>query len=127
MMRALRLRQLWLLIGYLLVMAVVLGSLMPLPPDAGLPNDKLLHLLAYLGLALWFGAIYRRERFARVGLLLVALGVVIECLQSGTGYRSFDLADMGADALGTAAGLLLATSPLGGVLMLVERYLPSRG
>jgi VanZ family protein len=126
-MRTLRLTSLWLLIGYLLVAAVVVTSLMPLPDSADSYNDKLLHLLAYLGLALWFGAIYRRERFAGVGLLLVTLGVLIECLQLGTDHRSFELADMLVDLLGTFTGLLLAATPLGGMLLLVERYLPRRG
>jgi VanZ family protein len=126
-MRSLRLKPLWLLIGYLLVGAVVVVSLMPAPPGMHSLNDKLLHLLAYLGLALWFGAIYPRERFARLGLCLVTLGVVIECLQFSTGYRSFELADMLADTLGTLAGLLLAATPLGGMLLLIERSLPRRG
>ncbi len=127
MMRPLRLKPLWLLIGYLLVAAVVIGSLMPAPQGMQLVSDKLLHLLAYLGLALWFGAIYRRERFARLGLSLVALGAVIECLQYATGYRSFELADLLADSLGTVAGLLLAATPLGSVFLRVEQHLPRRG
>lgn len=126
-MRRLRLAYLWLPIGYAFVAAVVTASLLPMPEAAALPSDKLMHVLAYLGLALWFGAIYRRERFARLGLWLVALGLVIECLQFGTGYRSFELADLLADALGVAAGLLLAATPLGNVLSLLERQLPARG
>jgi VanZ family protein len=126
-MRSLRYIPLWLLIGYTLVVAVVTGSLIPPPSDVVAVNDKLLHLLSYLVLALWFGFVYRRERFARIGLWLVALGVAIECLQAGTGYRSFEVADMLADAAGAGTGLLLAATPLGGTLLWTERRLPSRG
>ena len=126
-MRTLRFGSIWILIGCLLVTVVVVASLVPVPQAMHSLDDKLLHLLTYLILALWFGAIYQRKWFARLGLGLVALGVLVECLQFGTGYRSFELTDMLADALGTVAGLFLAATPLGGALLLVERHLPRRG
>lgn len=126
-MRALRYPHLWLFIGYTLVAMVLAGSLAPLPQDGVQVNDKLLHLLSYLILALWFGFIYPRERFTRVGLGLIGLGVLIEFLQYGTGYRSFEIADMLVDAAGTAAGLAVAATPLGGMLLWMERRLPRRG
>jgi hypothetical protein len=82
---------LWLLIGYLLVALVLVASLIPAPPGLETISDKILHLLAYVALALWFGAIYGRSRFLALGLCLLALGAVIEFLQFGTGYRSFEL------------------------------------
>ena len=125
-MRALRYTTTWLSVGYTFVAAIVVLSLIPLPEGSTTISDKLQHLLVYLVLALWFGAIYRQERFARLGLGLIALGVLIECLQLGTGYRSFELADMLMDVLGTGAGLLLAATPAGGALLWVERWLPRR-
>lgn len=126
-MRPLRLAALWKLIGWTLVAAVIVASLVPPPVDARLPNDKLMHLLTYALLALWFGAIYRRERFARIGLLLIVLGVLIEFAQGLTRTRSFEFADMVADGLGTLAGLLAAATPAGGILLLLEKQLPARG
>lgn len=125
-MRRLRYSTAWRLIGYALVAALVAASLVPPPADAVGINDKLLHLLSYLGLALWFGFVYRPGRFARVGLWLVALGVLIECLQLGTGYRRFEAADMMMDAVGVGLGLMLAATPLGGALLCAERWLPRR-
>jgi VanZ family protein len=122
-MRALRHGRFWLGIGYLLVAAVATAALIPPPPGDIMASDKLLHLAAYLLLALWFGAIYPRERFAGVGLWLAALGVLLECLQLATGYRSFDWADALANALGVACGLLLAATPAGGSLLWAERRL----
>lgn len=125
-MRALRYPSLWLALGYGLVAGLVIVSLMPITPGAVSLDDKLLHLLAYLALGLWFGAIYRREHFAGIGLWLLLLGFLIECLQYATHYRRFELADIGADAMGILAGLLLAATPLGGALLRAERCLPHR-
>ncbi len=126
-MRALRFARVWRGIGMVLAALVLVASLVPMPGDSAMPSDKVMHLIAYLGLALWFGAVYRMERFAGVGLGLVAFGLLIECLQYGTGYRSFEWADLAADAVGTVVGLVLAATPLGGMLILVEKYLPARG
>lgn len=125
-MRKLRFTRLWQGLGFVLVGIVLVSSLVPFPSDANLPDDKLMHLVAYLGLALWFGAIYRVEQFAWVGMSLVSLGLLIEILQSTTSYRSFELADLVADTLGTLAGLVLAATPLGGVLVMVEKILSCR-
>lgn len=125
-MRTLRFGNVWRVIGLGLASLVLVASLVPVPGDSGLPSDKMMHLLAYLSLGLWFGALYGVERFARIGLGLVAFGLVIECLQYGTGYRSFELTDLAADALGAALGLILAATPLGDILLMVEKYLPRR-
>jgi VanZ family protein len=127
-LRPLRLAALWKLIGWVMVAFVVVASL--IPPPAEIPfnlSDKFMHLLTYGALALWFGAIYRRERFARIGLMLIALGVLLEFAQGLTRTRSFEFADMVADGLGTLAGLLAAATPVGGLLLLVEKRLPAGG
>jgi VanZ family protein len=98
--------------GWLYAAAIVGLSLMPDPPDAGLEleyGDKLQHFLAYAGLMFWFAALERRWH-ARLGYaaLWIGMGVALEFAQRSTGQRSFELADMAANALGVAAGAAAA-------------------
>ncbi|MDH3320315.1 MAG: VanZ family protein [Betaproteobacteria bacterium] len=99
-------------LGWLYVAVIVWLSLTPSPPHVDIEgSDKLEHFLAYGVLMFWFGVLYRSAR-ARIGwaLFCVALGVALEFAQRATGYRSFELADMAADALGVLAGALAALS-----------------
>lgn len=78
--------------------------------DRELPLDKLRHLLAFGTLA-WvaaqgFGPLARRRW--RIAAALLAYGVFIELVQSGIPGRQASAADVLADALGIALGLLLA-------------------
>jgi VanZ family protein len=106
----LKLRPLWLLLGWLLVIFVIYVSLIPdpvqLPVVAG---DKFGHVLAYAALMSWFANLYeasaRRMQFA-IGF--IALGVALEFVQRLTGYRSFEIADMAAGATGVAVGWVVA-------------------
>jgi len=98
-------------IGWTLVAVITAASLWPEPsiPDVGVSwNDKLGHIVAYLVLMLWFAQLYSRPRHPWIGLRLVALGIFIEILQWLSGYRYFELADIGANTLGVAVGWLLA-------------------
>jgi VanZ family protein len=100
----------WLAAGWLLVLAIIVLSLMPAPPDLGVDQgDKLGHFAAYGLTTLWFAQIYtvRQERI-RLFIGMVALGIAIEYAQRATGYRSFEIADMLADATGAGLGWLLA-------------------
>ena len=57
----------------------------------------------------WFCVVYRapRTRLAyAVGL--IAMGIAIEYIQRWTGYRSFEVYDMVADALGVLLGWAVA-------------------
>jgi hypothetical protein len=105
-------RALLLAAGWLYALAIVWLSLTPDPPDSGLEleySDKLEHLIAYAALMFWFSALDRRWR-ARLGYaaLWIGLGVALEFAQRATGDRSFELADMAANALGVAAGAAAA-------------------
>jgi len=98
--------------GWLYAAAIVFLSLTPDPPDSGLAlefSDKLEHFGAYAVLMFWFSALDRRGR-ARLGyaLLWIGLGVALEFAQRASGHRSFELADMAANALGVAAGAAAA-------------------
>jgi VanZ family protein len=53
----------------------------------------------------WFCLVYRRPRTRLAYALgLIAMGIAIEFIQGWTGYRSFEVYDMVADALGVALG-----------------------
>jgi VanZ family protein len=105
--RFLRLRQ---TIGVVLILSVVYLSLTPHPVELpGEQGDKYGHVLAYATLMLWYALIYPRSR-ERIGLAVgfVCMGIGLEFLQRLTHYRTFDVADMAADALGVAVGWLAA-------------------
>lgn len=100
----------WLAVGWLLLAAIVFFSLTPAPPELGVDQgDKLGHFAAYGLVTLWFAQLYtqRRQR-VRLFFAMTALGVLMEYAQLATGYRSFEVADMAADALGAALGWLAA-------------------
>ena len=88
--------------------AVVAGCLLPnawLPP---LPNDKLMHFGAYGGLTLLALRIapHGTAMLLALGGLLLA-GWLIEVLQGFVPGRKFCWRDMGANAAGIAAALLM--------------------
>ena len=116
--------RLWQAVGWLLVAAVTILSVIPAPPQPFVLWDKASHLLAYAGLMLWF-----RQAFSprvRWIVFLIALGVVLELVQGGLGYRDLELADMVANTLGVASGLGLAQTPLGSLVAWLDRALGHR-
>jgi VanZ family protein len=109
----------------LLVLAIISLSLTPAPPQIDMENgDKLGHLAAYGLVTLWFAQPCTALR-QRIGLAIgmVALGIALEYAQRATGYRSFEVADMVADALGVALGWLAAPPRLPNLLAWVESRL----
>ena len=58
-----------------------------------------------------------------MALAFVILGISLEYLQRLSGYRTFEYADMGANAAGVLCALLLAQTPLSRCLAVVERSL----
>ena len=119
--RPLRHRVIWVALGWSLVAAVVWISLTPSPPDVGLASqDKLEHVMAYLVLASWFGALYTGGARAFYTLALALMGVGIEFLQEAGGVRQLEAADMIANALGALAGWLLSHTAVGRSLHVIE-------
>ena len=106
-----------------MVLAVTVLSLIPLEVDLSEGRDKWSHWLAYGAMMLWFGMLHRKR--ARIALALVAMGVLIEFLQGQTGYRSFDVHDMAANAVGVLSGWAVALTPLGQTLNWLEARLPA--
>ena len=103
----LRWSRLWWGLGYLLVAGVVVISLIPVPelPDLGIDwLDKLLHLAAYAFLMTWFVQLHPPARYALLAAGVASMGVGLELLQALTQYRSLELLDMTANALGVVAG-----------------------
>jgi VanZ family protein len=98
--------------GWLYAAAIVWLSLTPSPSDPGFDyGDKVQHFLAYAALMFWFGLLYRNPK-PRVayGVLWIGMGIALEFAQGATTYRSFELADMAANALGVLAGAAAALS-----------------
>ena len=121
-----RYRTLWLAIGWALVLAIVYLSLTPHPIEIQVEEgDKMGHLLAYGTLMLWFAQLYDTTK-ARCLLAVgcVALGVGLEFAQIFTDARSFELADMAADAAGAGIGWVLAPPRLFNFLFHIDAVLP---
>ena len=117
-MRALRWPRVWLGLWLLAIAVVAVLSLLPaphMPLETPQNFDKLLHFLAYFGLA--FSAVQlfsSRRALVFVSLGLIALGVLLEWAQGAwlPHLRYADGWDAVANTLGVGAGVLLATTPL---------------
>jgi VanZ family protein len=119
-----RYRRIWLLLGWAMVAAVIVLSLIPLDVDLVEKEDKLAHFAAYGGLSFWFGMLIEgRGRELRIAVAFAVLGVALEFLQGLTGYRTFEIADMIANAIGASVGWGLAQTPLRNVLDWMERLI----
>jgi VanZ family protein len=112
--RSLRTLELGLAVLYALGIFVV-GSLRNTPPAAREVSDKLQHGLGFALLALLWCRALQRVRpswslpavVSTAFLLSVALGGALELWQGWLGYRSCELLDWIADALGAAAAASL--------------------
>ena len=111
-----------------MVLAVFVLSLIPVDVDLGEGKDKVAHFIAYGGLSFWFAMLFDgRARQLVIALAFAAMGVGIEFLQGLTDYRSFEVADMAANAVGAALGFGIAQTPLSNALGWAERLLGSPG
>jgi VanZ family protein len=117
-------RRIWLLLGWGLVLSVFVLSLIPLEVDLGGGRDKIAHSLAYTSMSFWFAMLFRgRARQLAIAVAFAAMGVGVEFLQKLTDYRTFEVADMVANAIGASLGWGLAQTPLGNALDWAERLL----
>ncbi len=122
-MQPLRYRFWWIAGGVVMALAVIVTSLLP---AADLPSvqlwDKFEHAFAYFALAAWFGGAVRPDRYLRLALVLVALGIAIEIAQGTMGFgRTADLRDVLANSVGIAIGLIVALLGVSGWMRGVER------
>ena len=88
--------------------------------------DKILHVVSFLILSMWFSGLYHKKSYWRIALGLLAFGLVIEVCQRVVGYRTADWADVAADGVGIVLGLIIATAGLGGWCLRVEEMLNRR-
>jgi hypothetical protein len=96
-------------IGLSIVMAMWVLSLIPITHSVP-GSDKWHHFAAYAGCTFWWCSMYTgAKRRALLGLGFALMGALIEVLQGLSGYRYFEWADMGANALGALAGGMVAT------------------
>lgn len=121
----LKLRFLWLTIGYALVMLVVFLSLTSNPVDTGLNfpyEDKVYHAFAYFTLMFWFAQIYH-DRFQRnmIAVVFIIMGFTMEYLQSFDPKRYAELGDMVANTSGVALGFFLALGNAKNILLKIEK------
>lgn len=113
----------WITLGWSMLAVIVYLSLARNTIDIpGSYGDKYGHVIAYGAAMFWFLQIYEcvpSRIIAACGLL--ALGVGLEFAQAGTGYRTFDYADMVADAIGIAIGWIASPPRTPHVLERVEK------
>ena len=111
----LRLRWLWLAIGWGLLMTIValsLGQARDIDPFTFQNMDKVKHIVAYSALMGWFVQIYHRLHIRLIyAASFILMGIVLEILQGIGGHRQFEINDMVANAIGVCIGLLHAFSP----------------
>src|SRR5690242_19926855 len=128
MLLPLRHPRVWLTLGWIAVALAIYFCLAP----GGIPgleraNDKVMHIVGYLLLTVWFTGIYPRSRYIVISLLLLAMGILIEILQGAMHMgRMQELRDVYADAIGIIAGITLAFALLGGWAQRVESWFVSR-
>jgi|SRR5687767_3212028 len=104
------LRRAWLTAGMGLVMAVIYLSVAPAPDVPRLPGGGHLdHVLAYAMLMFWFMQLADiGASRALIAVALIALGIALELAQLYVPGRTFEVADMVANAVGVSLGWLLA-------------------
>lgn len=123
----LKLRFLWLTIGYELVALVVYLSLTSSPVDLELSfpyQDKVFHAFAYFTLMAWFSQIYH-DRFQRnmIAAIFVFMGITLEYLQSFDPNRYSEFGDMIANSIGVALGFSIALTGAKNILLRIEKVL----
>jgi len=119
----LRYKNIWRLIGYLIIITIIVLSLIP-DPDKVTPfhaSDKLMHTLAYAFAMLWFGFCFKGKKLFTSAAALVLLGIVLEIVQGQTGYRTMDFYDGVANCAGVFTGLVLSFSRLSNALQYIEQ------
>jgi VanZ family protein len=122
----LRFPKLWSALGWLLIAAVVVGSLIPGQALQRLGvSDKIMHAGAYFVLMVWFAGFYRPGLYPLLAAVLLALGMALDLLQMLTSTRSFDWADVAMNSAGVVVGWVLSLLLLGGWCQYVERRLLS--
>lgn len=127
-MKDLRFRRLWLVGGWLAVIAALIVCLAP-PKYVEVPgaNDKVEHTLGFVLLVLWFCGVYQRRRYWLVASSFLLFGIFVEIMQAWMNVgRNGDVNDVYADAIGIAVSVLIALTPVGNWPRWIEALVPKR-
>ena len=117
-------RNLWVAVGWALVLAVVYLSLVPSAPSLpGGLGDKGGHVLAYASLMFWFACLYAGRARLIFAIGLSVMGLVMELLQGLGNHRSAEPMDMVANILGIIIGWTLVRTRAGGILVRFDAWL----
>ena len=84
--------------------------------------DKWFHGITFLALSIWFTGLYNKGAYWRIGLGLLAFGLLTEACQRMVTYRSADWMDVGADAAGIILGLVIGAAGIGGWCLRAEEF-----
>ncbi len=103
-------RRLWAILGFMLVGAVIVSSLIPGGGRLQMAGaDKIAHAFAYLVLMVWFAGLCPRREWAWVAIGLLVMGLTLELLQGAMQMqRTADPRDLVANAAGVGMGVVLA-------------------
>ena len=118
----LKLKPLWLVIGYLLIAFVVFETLTTSPVGIDVPfGDKYMHTVGYFILMGWFVQIYQSRKMRIFwGVFFITMGVSLEFLQELGGVRYFEVNDMLANGLGVVIAWLLSNTAFAKSLCYVD-------
>jgi hypothetical protein len=112
-----------LVIGWMLIAIIVVGSLTPAGVDVRfLLSDKVRHLTSYLVIMVYFSGLYPRERHLMLALAFFLMGAMLELLQGAlTMTRHMDFIDLTANTLGIVLGFVFARLGLAQWPRLIDR------
>ena len=119
----------WLLAGALILAVILAAAILPWlagPTPSVSHADKWIHGVTFLVLALWFTGQYARSHYIWIFVGLCAYGALIELGQALIPYRTAEWLDLGADAAGALAGIIVALLLTGGWSVYAERWLDER-
>ncbi len=118
----------WRLADIVLLLAVLALMTMPTiwlwpPPSKTVLADKLVHIITFLLLSVWFAGHYSRSAYWRLMVGLTAFGAMIELGHAVIPYRTAEWTDLVADVGGIGIGLTIAMAGLGGWSVRFEQWL----
>jgi VanZ family protein len=127
MLLPLRYARAWLSAGLILLVLGLVSALSTVATPMPLTvNDKLIHLIGFIGFMVWFGGVFQARFVPLVALGLFAYGLLIELLQSFTVTRQAEGLDLAADTAGILLGWILSTAGLSRWCMKLESWFASR-
>lgn len=124
----------WQIAGVAVLLLVLAGALAPaiwfmqeMRAPGFAHTDKWVHAITFMVLTVWFAGQYSSKSYWRIAAGLLVFGGIIEvCQRMLTPWRTAEAMDFVADAIGIAAGLLVARAGAGGWSLKVEQWIAAR-